>query len=163
MGFFRDFVALTRAKHVQTVMKMAGCFFLLFTAYNGCQNIESSINAKLGYWSIATVYLALCLGAFVSAPFVLRFGVRASLAVSSSMYALFMFSNFFASYEVKYIYFVYPTLYSSHSLLVFSKVMIPAAFLNGFFAAVLWTAQGSGICPLDIFIVSVVLIAFPRQ
>ncbi|CAM2702413.1 unnamed protein product [Rotaria socialis] len=97
-------------------------FFFIFTSYSVAQTFQTSSDyAKSGAFAIGIIYLLICVSnAGLSAYIIRLLGVRLTLILSSITYALFIACNI---------------RYNIWSLYI-------CAFLLGFGAALLWTAQG---------------------
>ncbi|XP_033748631.1 protein unc-93 homolog A-like [Pecten maximus] len=103
-------------------------FILVFTAYSGLQNLESSLNPEIGIYSLASITG----GALVScilAPAVIRF-IGAKWAISSAALCLagFVAANF------------YPK----------TGVLIPASILYGMSSGFMLTSQGTYVTTIAI-------------
>ncbi|CAF5200940.1 unnamed protein product, partial [Rotaria magnacalcarata] len=97
-------------------------FFLIFTSYSVAQTFQTSSDyAKSGAFAIGIIYLLFCVSNMGLSAYIIRsLGVRLTLILSSLTYALFVACNI---------------RYNIWSLYI-------CAFLLGFGAALLWTAQG---------------------
>jgi hypothetical protein len=95
-------------------------FLGTFVAYSATQNLLSSIiPGLLGYWSVATIYAAFCVGALLLAPsFISFFKPKWSMVAGAVTYAAFMAAN------------LKPT---------WPSMIITASFL-GLGASILWAA-----------------------
>lgn len=109
--------------HTLNAFHCSVAFMLLFTTYNAVQNLSSSFyDGSLGYWSIATTYISLCLCSFfVAGPLVMKLGSKYSMILGFCFYFLFLLANKFASFYT----------------------LIPAASLTGFGSSLVWVGQGS--------------------
>ncbi|CAF1423537.1 unnamed protein product [Adineta steineri] len=99
-------------------------FLLQFTAFNGIQNLQSSLNteANVGVNSSSIIYVCLILSSiFLPHPLMSIFGLKWTLVMSQIPYVLFVAANY------------YPKAY----------LMYPTAALVGLAAAPLWTSKGS--------------------
>ncbi|GAB5367869.1 hypothetical protein AAMO2058_001268900 [Amorphochlora amoebiformis] len=106
-------------------------FFLIFAALMPTQNLLTSINGKLGYYSIAAIYFFMSLSGPV-APFALAYfgGIKKSLLVAALCYVIFQIANVVVG--IKQI----PDT-------VHYMVLLPPSALLGMGACLLWTAEGS--------------------
>ncbi|XP_070539267.1 protein unc-93 homolog A-like [Ptychodera flava] len=103
---------------------LALAYFLLFTAFLGLQNLQSTINcvAGLGFVSLTVVYTCMLVSGLFTPPLVIGWlGVKVTIAVSIIPYICFTVANF------------HPQWYT----------MIPASTLLGFAAPNVWTAQST--------------------
>jgi len=109
-------------KHVLHVVHMSLSMLGVFIAYSGLQNLVSSILGKLGYWCIATIYIAFSFSALIVGPSVVdALGSKLSLFVGALCYSSFIIANLWPRYET----------------------LIPTAAALGIGASILWTAEGS--------------------
>lgn len=97
-------------------------WLLLFTAFQGTSQLQSSLNADkgLGTLSLSTIYVSLvasCL--FLPTLMVKILGIKKCIIISMCAYLFYIASN------------VYPKWF----------VMLPTAALVGIFAGPLWTAK----------------------
>ncbi|KAH3756569.1 major facilitator superfamily protein [Pelomyxa schiedti] len=94
-------------------------FFLLFCAYNATQNLQTAVNADLGFWGLASLYFSFgFLNPF--APFIVNFlGPRLSLLAG-----------------------IFYVLYISANIYIIPAVYIIASIAAGFGASLIWSAQG---------------------
>jgi hypothetical protein len=147
-------------KHRWEVIGLAGVFFLQFFAYSttqvgirqhvcfkypdeAClvpQNLETTLNDHLGFWSLAILYLFMSFSNLFTSHIVRRLGVtlvatyslwyliltgpRASLVIGSGTYTLYIAAN------------IHPNPF----------LLLPCSALIGMGAALLWNAQGVGYC-----------------
>jgi MFS family permease len=95
-------------------------FFGMFIAYSATQNLESSLNADVGYWSVATIYFTITVLTLIAPPAVAWAGPRISMVFGGVCFVVFMAANLHPIWAT----------------------MIPASFLLGAGASALWTAQG---------------------
>jgi len=96
-------------------------FCVLFTAYNTTQNLETSVNAKLGYYSLGIIYIFFAASTFIASALVSRLGEKTALIISSATYAFFVAAN----------------------IHVIPALLLASSALLGLGASVLWTAQGA--------------------
>lgn len=80
----------------------------------------TTVNGKVGFWSLALLYGAFSVANLFSAIVVFFLGERLSLMGGAALYTLFIGANIY----------------------VIDWVLLPISFLMGIGAAVLWTAQG---------------------
>lgn len=103
-------------------------FILIFTAYSGLQNLESSLNPDIGIYSLASITgggLISC----ILAPTVIRFiGAKWAIAVSALCLACYVGANFYPKTEV----------------------LIPASILYGLSSGCMLTAQGTYVTTIAI-------------
>ena len=83
---------------VRLVVKLAVSFLFVFVAFNGTLNVESTVNADLGYWSVSTIYFGLCIGTFFSTSVVRRITPKYGLVLGAATYAGFMAANLYPEY-----------------------------------------------------------------
>jgi MFS family permease len=100
--------------------RMCGGYFCLFFSFFTVQNLESSLNAKLGYFSLAVLYFAFACATFISPALVAKLGMRHSFFVGGLAFVVFMVANLYPSWAT----------------------LMPCGILQGVGASVLWTAQG---------------------
>ncbi|XP_060069462.1 protein unc-93 homolog A-like [Ylistrum balloti] len=103
-------------------------FILVFTAYSGLQNLESSLNPGIGIYSLASITGGALISCIL-APTVIRF-IGAKWAISSAALCLaaFVAANF------------YPK----------TDVLIPASILYGMSSGFMLTAQGTYVTTIAI-------------
>ncbi|XP_069134440.1 UNC93-like protein [Argopecten irradians] len=103
-------------------------FILVFTAYSGIQNLESSLNPGIGIYSLASI-TGGALVACILAPTVIRF-IGAKWAITSAALCLagFVAANF------------YPK----------TSVLIPASILYGMSSGFMLTSQGTYVTTIAI-------------
>ncbi|KAH0500667.1 Protein unc-93-like protein A [Microtus ochrogaster] len=109
-------------KNLKNVLVVSCGFFLLFTAYGGLQNLQSSLYNEdgLGVATLSTIYCAMMLSSMFLPPVLIKkFGCKWTMAGSMCCYMTFSLANF------------YPNWYT----------LIPASVLLGLGAAPLWSAQ----------------------
>uniref|UniRef100_A0AC35TLD6 MFS domain-containing protein n=1 Tax=Rhabditophanes sp. KR3021 TaxID=114890 RepID=A0AC35TLD6_9BILA len=94
----------------------------LFIAFHGLQNLQTSINGKLGSDSLAIFYLSMALSSLYLPPVVIHWlGCKITLMLSIVVYIMYMCINFYPSYYT----------------------LIPASILCGFAGSCLRAAQCS--------------------
>src|SRR3989338_828587 len=103
------------------VIYISTSFLIVFTSFTISQNLQTSINKDLGFYSLGTLYFFFSFSALFSGYVVEKLGSRLSLFGGSFMYFLYVLAN------------AYPRAY----------ILLPASALLGIGAAMLWTAQGS--------------------
>lgn len=112
---------------VKNVIVISVSFALLFTAFFGMANLQSSINngpdkAGLGNWSSAVIYATMCVSAlFVPTYVISRLTAKWTLFVFMFGYTVYIAAQF------------KPEFY----------ILIPAAAIVGFSAAPLWAAKST--------------------
>ncbi|CAF1121382.1 unnamed protein product [Rotaria sp. Silwood1] len=108
--------------NLYNIIHLSLSFFLIFMSYNVTQTFQTSSDyAKDGAFAIGIIYLVFCFGNLALSPYITQLlGVRLTLILSSLTYVLFIACN------IKY---------NKWTLYI-------CAFLLGFGAALLWTAQG---------------------
>ncbi|CAF4693533.1 unnamed protein product [Rotaria sp. Silwood1] len=108
--------------NLYNIIHLSLSFFLIFMSYNVTQTFQTSSDyAKDGAFAIGIIYLVFCLGNLALSSYITQLlGVRLTLILSSLTYVLFIACN------IKY---------NKWTLYI-------CAFLLGFGAALLWTAQG---------------------
>ncbi|ETV80307.1 hypothetical protein, variant 3 [Aphanomyces astaci] len=154
-------------------------FLLIFTSYNAIENLETSIirgecqgclsgsptgicqsghvcqdkvqfacdeacaapfhecSSSLGSTILGVIYLTFTLSAFMGPLIPNHFGMKKSMFGSAFVYALFAFANLVVVLN--------PTNQTLHWI-----VMLPAAFLEGVAASVLWIAQATYLTQLSV-------------
>ncbi|CAF1312934.1 unnamed protein product [Rotaria sordida] len=108
----------------KNLLVISVAFLLQFTAFNGIQNLQSSLNteANIGVNSSSIIYVFLIISSiFLPHPLMSIFGLKWTLVISQVSYVLFIAANY------------YPKAY----------LMYPTAALVGLSAAPLWTSKGS--------------------
>ncbi|KAL1770089.1 unc-93-like A isoform X1 [Sigmodon hispidus] len=109
-------------KNLRNVLVVSCGFFLLFTAYGGLQNLESSLYTEngLGVATLSTTYCTMMLSSMFLPPILIkRFGCKWTMVGSMCCYVTFSLANFFAAWYT----------------------LIPASILLGLGAAPLWAAE----------------------
>ncbi|CAJ0581376.1 unnamed protein product, partial [Mesorhabditis spiculigera] len=95
-------------------------FLFLFTAFHGLQNLQTSVNSRLGADSLMAHYVSLAISSlFVPSFMIDRLGCKQTLIISMVIYTLYIFTNFL------------PRYYS----------LIPSSILAGVAGACLWGAK----------------------
>uniref|UniRef100_A0A0N4VJU7 UNC93-like protein n=1 Tax=Enterobius vermicularis TaxID=51028 RepID=A0A0N4VJU7_ENTVE len=78
---------------------MSVAFLFLFTAFHGLQNLQTSVNKRLGFDSLGVYYLTVAISSLFVPPFMLnRLGCKLTLIVSSGIYMIYMVANFLPKY-----------------------------------------------------------------
>ncbi|KAM6185266.1 protein unc-93 homolog A [Rhynchocyon petersi] len=109
-------------KNLKNVLVVSFGFLLLFTAYGGLQNLQSSLNSEagLGVTALSTLYGAILLSSMFLPPLLIRrFGCKWTIVGSMCCYVAFSLGNFKASWYT----------------------LIPTSILLGLGGAPLWSAQ----------------------
>ncbi|CAO2628821.1 Protein unc-93 homolog A [Lemmus lemmus] len=109
-------------RNLKNVLVVSCGFFLLFTAYGGLQNLQSSLYNEdgLGVATLSTIYCSMMLSSMFLPPVLIkRFGCKWTMVGSMCCYMTFSVANF------------YPDWYT----------LIPTSILLGLGAAPLWSAQ----------------------
>ncbi|XP_072032785.1 protein unc-93 homolog A-like [Amphiura filiformis] len=104
------------------LLVVSSAFFLLFTAFMGLSNLQSSINCDegLGVASLATIYATLIVSALFIPSFVIKhLGIKWTIAASMCCYTIYTAANF------------YPDWWT----------LIPASILLGLAGAPLWSSK----------------------
>ncbi|KFM59432.1 Protein unc-93-like protein, partial [Stegodyphus mimosarum] len=112
----------SKAQIIKNLLILSSGFLLLFTAYDGLSNLQSTINREqgIGVTSQATVYVSFCISALLFPKYVIqKIGCKNTITLSMLTYVPYISSNF------------YP-----HWIL-----MIPSSILTGLGASLLWGAQ----------------------
>lgn len=118
-------------------------FMLLFTAFNTSQSLATQVLednnfGKLGFYSLAILYCVFGFCCFISLPIVKKLGARISLVIGAFCYTFYVSSFILPAFKSQ--------LPDSQSWLlnrtfILSLILVAAA-INGFGAAILWVAQG---------------------
>ncbi|XP_062954499.1 protein unc-93 homolog A isoform X2 [Cynocephalus volans] len=109
-------------KSLKNVLVVSFGFLLLFTAYGGLQNLQSSLHSEegLGVVALGTLYGTVLLSSMLlPAVLIQRCGCKWTIAASMCGYVAFSLGNFYASWYT----------------------LIPTSVLLGLGAAPLWAAQ----------------------
>ncbi|XP_072032786.1 protein unc-93 homolog A-like [Amphiura filiformis] len=104
------------------LLVVSSAFFLVFTAFMGLSNLQSSINCDqgLGVASLATIYATLIFSALFIPSFVIKhIGIKYTLVAAMCCYTLYSAANF------------YPSWYT----------LIPASVILGLAGAPLWSSK----------------------
>ncbi|XP_006882896.1 PREDICTED: protein unc-93 homolog A [Elephantulus edwardii] len=107
---------------LKNVLVVSLGFLLLFTAYGGLQNLQSSLHSEagLGVTALSTLYGAILLSSMFLPPLLIRkFGCKWTIVGSMCCYVAFSLGNFKASWYT----------------------LIPTSILLGLGGAPLWSAQ----------------------
>ncbi|KAJ0983970.1 hypothetical protein J5N97_002326 [Dioscorea zingiberensis] len=110
-------------KHARDVHVLCVAFLFIFSAYQGAQNLESSVNTEgdLGTTSLGILYVSFTLCSLVASPIVRGMGSKGALLLGTTGYILFIASN------------LKPSWYT----------MVPASLYLGFAASIIWVGQGT--------------------
>ncbi|XP_004702137.1 protein unc-93 homolog A [Echinops telfairi] len=107
---------------LKNVLVVSFGFLLLFTAYGGLQNLQSSLNSEegLGVTALSTLYGSILLSSMLLPPVLIkRFGCKWTIVGSMCCYVAFSLGNFKASWYT----------------------LIPTSILLGLGGAPLWSSQ----------------------
>ncbi|KAM9666725.1 protein unc-93 homolog A [Trichechus inunguis] len=107
---------------LKNVLVVSFGFLLLFTAYGGLQNLQSSLNSEagLGVTALSTLYGTILLSSMFLPPLLIKkFGCKWTITGSMCCYVAFSLGNFHASWYT----------------------LIPTSILLGLGGAPLWSAQ----------------------
>ncbi|KAM5326041.1 protein unc-93 homolog A isoform 2-T4 [Glossophaga mutica] len=111
-------------RSLRNVLVVSLGFLLLFTAYGGLQNLQSSLYSAegLGVAVLSTLYGAMLLSSMFLPPLLIRtLGCKWTIVAAMSCYVAFSLGNFYASWST----------------------LVPTSILLGLGAAPLWSAQGT--------------------
>ncbi|XP_052025761.1 protein unc-93 homolog A isoform X2 [Apodemus sylvaticus] len=111
-------------RSLKNVLVVSCGFLLLFTAYGGLQNLQSSLYSEqgLGVATLSTLYASVLLSSMFLPPILIkRFGCKWTIVGSMCCYVVFSLGNFHANWYT----------------------LIPTSILLGLGAAPLWSAQGT--------------------
>nr|XP_048277910.1 protein unc-93 homolog A [Myodes glareolus] len=109
-------------RNLKNVLVVSCGFFLLFTAYGGLQNLQSSLYNEdgLGVATLSTIYCTMMLSSMFLPPVLIkRFGCKWTMVGSMCCYVTFSLANFYPDWHT----------------------LIPTSVLLGLGAAPLWSAQ----------------------
>ncbi|XP_036621697.1 protein unc-93 homolog A [Trichosurus vulpecula] len=109
-------------RNLKNVLVVAFGFLLLFTAYGGLQNLQSSLNYQegLGVATLSVVYGSLILSSMFLPPMLIKkFGCKWTITASMCCYVAFSLGNFYASWYT----------------------LIPTSIILGLGGAPLWSAK----------------------
>ncbi|XP_053565142.1 protein unc-93 homolog A-like [Bombina bombina] len=109
-------------KYLKNILVVSFGFLLLFTAFGGLQNIQSSLNADdgLGVASLSVIYGALIISSMFVPPIMIKtIGCKWTIVASMCCYITYSLGNF------------YPSWYT----------LIPTSVILGFGGAPLWAAK----------------------
>uniref|UniRef100_F7F0N8 Protein unc-93 homolog A n=1 Tax=Monodelphis domestica TaxID=13616 RepID=F7F0N8_MONDO len=109
-------------RSLKNIIVVAFGFLLLFTAYGGLQNLQSSLNDEegLGVATLSVVYGALILSSMFLPPILIKkFGCKWTITASMCCYIAFSLGNFYASWYT----------------------LIPTSIILGLGGAPLWSAK----------------------
>ncbi|GAB1300498.1 Unc-93 homolog A (C. elegans) [Apodemus speciosus] len=111
-------------RSLKNVLVVSCGFLLLFTAYGGLQNLQSSLHSEqgLGVATLSTLYASVLLSSMFLPPILIkRCGCKWTIVGSMCCYVVFSLGNFHANWYT----------------------LIPTSILLGLGAAPLWSAQGT--------------------
>ncbi|XP_020039066.2 protein unc-93 homolog A isoform X2 [Castor canadensis] len=111
-------------RSLKNVLVVSFGFLLLFTAYGGLQNLQSSLYSEhgLGVATLSSLYSAVLLSSLFLPPILIkRYGCKWTIAGSMGLYVAFSLGNFHANWYT----------------------LIPTSILLGLGAAPLWSAQST--------------------
>ncbi|XP_072822312.1 protein unc-93 homolog A isoform X2 [Vicugna pacos] len=111
-------------RSLRNVLVVSLGFLLLFTAYGGLQNLQSSLysEAGLGVAALSTLYCGMLLSSMFLPPVLIqKLGCKWTIVTSMCCYVAFSLGNFYASWYT----------------------LVPTSVLLGLGAAPLWSAQGT--------------------
>uniref|UniRef100_A0A8D0R3V0 Protein unc-93 homolog A n=1 Tax=Sus scrofa TaxID=9823 RepID=A0A8D0R3V0_PIG len=111
-------------RSLRNVLVVSLGFLLLFTAYGGLQNLQSSLYSKegLGVTALSTLYGGMLLSSMFLPPLLIqKLGCKWTIVLSMCCYVAFSLGNFHASWYT----------------------LVPTSILLGLGAAPLWSAQGT--------------------
>uniref|UniRef100_A0A8B9RWW1 Protein unc-93 homolog A n=1 Tax=Accipiter nisus TaxID=211598 RepID=A0A8B9RWW1_9AVES len=109
-------------RNLKNVLVISFGFLLLFTAYGGLQNLQSSLHSEegLGVASLSVLYAALILSSMFLPPILIKkLGCKWTIAGSMCCYIAFSLGNFYASWYT----------------------LIPTSVILGLGGAPLWSAK----------------------
>ncbi|XP_074898188.1 protein unc-93 homolog A isoform X2 [Buteo buteo] len=109
-------------RNLKNVLVISFGFLLLFTAYGGLQNLQSSLHSEegLGVASLSVLYAALILSSMFLPPILIKkLGCKWTIAGSMCCYIVFSLGNFYASWYT----------------------LIPTSVILGLGGAPLWSAK----------------------
>ena len=108
-------------RNLLNVWLLSISFMLLFSAFNTCQNLVSSLFKDVGFYSLCAIYISVCFLKPFAPSIVERLGERTVLFIGSACYV---------SYLAAWIFVIDAVVYATAALL-------------GLGGALLWCAQGS--------------------
>ncbi|NP_001136011.1 unc-93 homolog A2 isoform X1 [Mus musculus] len=111
-------------RSLKNVLVVSCGFLLLFTAYGGLQNLQSSLYSEqgLGVATLSTLYASVLLSSMFLPPILIKkCGCKWTIVGSMCCYVVFSLGNFHANWYT----------------------LIPTSILLGLGAAPLWSAQGT--------------------
>ncbi|XP_030051820.1 protein unc-93 homolog A isoform X3 [Microcaecilia unicolor] len=113
-----------KEQHLKDVIVVSIGFLLLFTAYGGLQNLQSSLNVEegLGVLSLSIIYGTLLLSSMFLPPIIIKtIGCKWAIVAAMCCYITYTVGNF------------YPSRYT----------LIPTAFILGLGGGPLWTSKST--------------------
>ncbi|XP_027699363.1 protein unc-93 homolog A isoform X1 [Vombatus ursinus] len=111
-------------RNLKNVLVVSFGFLLLFTAFGGLQNLQSSLNYQdgLGVATLSVLYGALILSSMFLPPILIKkFGCKWTITASMCCYVAFSLGNFYASWYT----------------------LIPTSMILGLGGAPLWSAKST--------------------
>uniref|UniRef100_A0A8R1DZ16 Protein unc-93 homolog A n=1 Tax=Caenorhabditis japonica TaxID=281687 RepID=A0A8R1DZ16_CAEJA len=128
-GTEKERITKIKRKIMSNLWIISVAFLFLFTAFNGLQNLQTSVNGDLGSDSLVALYLSLAISSlFVPSFMINRLGCKLTFLVAIFVYFLYIIIN------------LRPT-YSS---------MIPASIFCGIAASCIWGAKCTYITEMGI-------------
>lgn len=131
-------------KNLGRVIQISFSFLLLFSAFNTCQNLASTVLSddglgSFGFYTLATMFFVLIFVAFIATAIDKKIG----------MYRLLVIGSFF--HFTLILAFILPAYKSDHpddeswlvSTTTIETLLLVTAALNGFGSAVLWVSCGN--------------------
>ncbi|XP_048478605.1 UNC93-like protein [Plutella xylostella] len=104
----------------RNILALGGAFMLMFTAFHGAANLQSSVHPESGTQTLAAVYGSLILSNILLPALVIRWlGCKRAICVSFLAYMPFILAQF------------YPRIYT----------LVPAGMMVGFGGGPLWCAK----------------------
>uniref|UniRef100_A0A915DDD1 Uncharacterized protein n=1 Tax=Ditylenchus dipsaci TaxID=166011 RepID=A0A915DDD1_9BILA len=114
-------VHVKKAKHkiLVNLWTISVAFLFLFTGFNGLQNLQTTVNRRMGADALCVLYISLAISSLFVPSFIInRLGCKMTLVATMVVYIFYMFANFI------------PRYYS----------LIPASLLVGVAASCSWAA-----------------------
>jgi len=110
-----------RDKSLYNVVLLGISFCVLFSAFSPTQNLETTLNADLGFLSLSILYGFLSLSNFISPMVINKIGQKFSLIIGTLAYVLYIAAN----------------------IKVTAPTLCIASAILGVGGAILWNAQGA--------------------
>ncbi len=131
-------------KNLGRVIQLSLSFLLLFSAFNTCQNLTSTVLAddnlgSFGYYTLATLYLSLSVSAFLSSALLKKMGMYTCFFVGSLGHSSFVIASILPAYRYD---FPGRNNFLQATPTIIATLLIAATF-NGFGAGILWCALGN--------------------